>query len=264
MKKFILFFVFLVLLSGCSEYNKILKEKDMNKKYQAAVKYYNEGECHKALPLLDELQGPTRGSSIAEDVQYHFAVTQLCIKDYIMAGYYLKSFAKNYPRHPKAEECLFKSAYCSYYLSPEHTLDQLETKQAIDDFQYFLDRYPNSPLKDSANVLVAELNAKLEVKAYEKAKLYVKTEKYKAASLALKHFLTEYPTSKYREEIQYLIVKSGYLLAEGSIDTKKIERFRATTESYINFANAYPESDWLKEAQSYFDKSVNQIEKLSK
>jgi outer membrane protein assembly factor BamD len=61
-----------------------------------------------------------------------------------------------------------------------------------------------------------------------------------------------------------LIVKSGYLLADGSIDSKKIERFRATTESYINFANAYPESNWLKEAQSYFDKSVNQIEKLSK
>ncbi|MEY2764150.1 MAG: hypothetical protein RLZZ205_574, partial [Bacteroidota bacterium] len=28
--------------------------------------------------------------------------------------------------------------------------------------------------------------------------------------------------------------------------------------------NSYPESTWLKEAQGYFDKSVNQIEKLSK
>lgn len=264
MKKFSLFlFAIVFAFSSCTEYNKILKEKDMNKKFEAAVKYYQEGECHKALPLLEELQGPTRGSSISEDVQYYFAMTNFCIKDYVMAGYFLKSFAKNYPRHAKAEECLFKSAYCSYQLSPEFTLDQTDTHNAINDFQYFLDKYPTSVLKDSANVLVGSLNHKLEQKDFENARLYVKTERYKAASLALKQFIQKYPTSQYREEVQYLIVKSNYLLAEGSIETKKLERFRATIESYVNFANAYPESEWLKSAQDFFDKSAKQIEKLT-
>ena len=255
----------LIILTGtsCTEYNKILKEKDLNKKYEAAVKYYNEGECHKAMPLLEELQGPTRGSAISEDVQYYFAMNQLCIKDYYMAGYFLKAFAKNYSRHPKAEECLFQSAYCSYQLSPDHTLDQTDTHNAIDDFQYFLDRYPNSTLKDTANVLISILNAKLERKDFENAKLYVKTERFKAASIALKQFITKYPSSQYREECQYLIVKSNYLLAMGSIDSKKLERFRGTIESYITFANSYPESIWLKEAQIFFDKSTKQVEKLT-
>ncbi len=255
----------LIILTGtsCTEYNKILKEKDLNKKYEAAVKYYNEGECHKAMPLLEELQGPTRGSAISEDVQYYFAMNQLCIKDYYMAGYFLKAFAKNYSRHPKAEECLFQSAYCSYQLSPDYTLDQTDTHNAIDDFQYFLDRYPNSTLKDTANVLISILNAKLERKDFENAKLYVKTERFKAASIALKQFITKYPSSQYREECQYLIVKSNYLLAMGSIDSKKLERFRGTIESYITFANSYPESIWLKEAQTFFDKSTKQVEKLT-
>ena len=255
----------LIILTGtsCTEYNKILKEKDLNKKYEAAVKYYNEGECHKAMPLLEELQGPTRGSAISEDVQYYFAMNQLCIKDYYMAGYFLKAFAKNYSRHPKAEECLFQSAYCSYQLSPDYTLDQTDTHNAIDDFQYFLDRYPNSTLKDTANVLISILNSKLERKDFENAKLYVKTERFKAASIALKQFITKYPSSQYREECQYLIVKSNYLLAMGSIDSKKLERFRGTIESYITFANSYPESIWLKEAQTFFDKSTKQVEKLT-
>jgi outer membrane protein assembly factor BamD len=262
-KSGLLFVMLLTFLSSCTEYNKILKEKDMNKKFQAAVQYYKDGECQKALPLLEELQGPTRGSSISEDVQYYYAMTNLCNEDYVMAGYYLKAFSKNYPRHAKSEECLFKSAYCSYRLSPDYTLDQTETQNAINDFQFFLDRYPNSSMKDSANVLVSKLNFKLEKKDFENAKLYVKTEKYKAASIALKQFIHDYPTSQFREEVQYLIVKSNYLLAVGSIDSKKLERFRATTESYINFANAYPESEWLKSAQDYFDKCAKQIEKLT-
>jgi outer membrane protein assembly factor BamD len=111
--------------------------------------------------------------------------------------------------------------------------------------------------------LVGALNHKLEQKDFENARLYVKTERYKAASLALKQFIQKYPTSQYREEVQYLIVKSNYLLAEGSIETKKLERFRSTIESYVNFANAYPESEWLKSAQEFFDKSAKQIEKLT-
>ena len=263
MKNIFYLISFILAFSSCTEYNKILKEKDLNKKYEAAVKYYNEGECYKALPLLEELQGPTRGSSISEDVQYYFAMTQLCIKDYYMAGYYLKAFSKNYSRHPKAEECLFQSAYCSYQLSPDYSLDQTDTHNAINDFQFFLDKYPNSTLKDTANVLISILNAKIERKDFENAKLYVKTQKYKAASIALKQFISKYPSSQYREECQYLIVKSNYLLAIGSIDSKKLERFRGTVESYITFANAYPESSWLKEAQTYFDKSAKQIEKLT-
>ena len=263
MKKRHFIWILVLLATSCTEYNKILKEKDLNKKYEAAVKYYNEGECHKALPLLEELQGPTRGSSISEDVQYYFAMTQLCVEDYYMAGYFLKAFAKNYSRNPKAEECLFNAAYCSYQLSPDYTLDQTDTHQAIDDFQYFLDRFPNSPLKDTTNLLISKLNSKLEKKDFENARIYVKTEKYKAASLALKQFIAKYPSSQYREECQYLIVKSNYLLAIGSIEAKKLERFRGTIESYITFASSYPESPWLKEAQTYFDKSAKQIEKLT-
>ncbi len=261
-------FIFLVVYSvllgtGCSEYNKALKSNDYKVKYEAAVKYYNEDDCFKALPLLEECIGLTRGTAMAEDVYYYYAKTHYCVNDYYLASYYLKNFAKTFSKSPRAEECFFQSAYCNYRLSPEYTLDQTDTRKAIDEFQLFLDTYPTSALRDSANKMIAELNAKLEKKDFENAKLYYTTQNYKGAVNSLKSFITNYPSSKYKENAYALIVESYYLYAEGSIEEKKLERYRLATESYITFVTAFPESKLLKEAEVFYEKSRKQIDKLS-
>jgi outer membrane protein assembly factor BamD len=107
------------------------------------------------------------------------------------------------------------------------------------------------------------LNMKLERKAYENAYQFAKTLKYKAATSALKDFVKDYPGSDYQEEAMYLIVKCQYMLAEGSIEEKKLERMRAVAENYRTFAAAFPESKFLSDAESYFRKSEKQLEKLS-
>jgi len=87
--------------------------------------------------------------------------------------------------------------------------------------------------------------------------------KYKAATSALNDFVKEYPGSIYREEAMFLIVKCQYMLAEGSIEEKKLERMRMVAENYRTFATAFPESSYLNEAEGFFRKSEKQVEKLS-
>ncbi|MCC6600228.1 MAG: outer membrane protein assembly factor BamD [Crocinitomicaceae bacterium] len=267
MKKPFLFFFAILSLAfcfvSCSEYSKVLKEKDVNIKYSKAVAYYENGECYKALPIFEELLGVTRGTLLAENVYYYYAKTEYCIKDYYLANYYFKTFSKTFAASPKAEECLFLAALCSYRLSPEYSLDHQDTKMAIDQFQLFLDQYPASTLRDSANFMITRLNDKLEVKSFEIAKLYYTTGKYKAATNAFHHILQSYPDTRFRPEILYLTVKSAFLYAEGSISSRKLERYRAATESYVTFASAYPNSPLLKEAESYYEKSRKAIEKLT-
>jgi outer membrane protein assembly factor BamD len=265
MKKRVTFFLSFVVfaIAGCSEYNKVLKSKDVNLKYTSAVEFYNKGECYKALPLLEELIGLTRGSQMAEDVYYYHAKSNYCVKDYYLANYFFKSFTKTFSNSPRAEECQFLAALCSYNLSPAYSLDQNDTKTAVDEFQLFLDKYPSSALRDSANTMIEKLNRKLEIKNFEIAKSYVITEKYKAAVSALRGFLKDFPASSFREEALFLVVKSQYLFAEGSIESKKLDRYRATTESYITFVSAFPESKLLNEAEGYYQKSRRQIERLT-
>jgi outer membrane protein assembly factor BamD len=264
MKRFIAFlFVVVTVLSSCTEYSKALKETDPVKKLASAKSYYEQGECFKALPMLEELIGLTRGTQKSEEVYYYFAKTHYCLKDYYMGNYYFKSYAKSFSSSPKAEECLFMAALCSYNLSPSFTLDQTDSKTAIDELQYFLDQYPASALRDSANHMISDLNFKIEKKDFEVAELYVQTMKYKAASSSLQEFLKKYPQSKFREQAMLLIIESKFLLAEGSIDTKKLERYRETMESYITFVSAFPKSKSLDSAEEYYLKSEKMVAKLT-
>jgi len=180
MQKFsyLILIVSVLALAGCSEYNKVLKSTDIEYKYTKAVEYYNNDECHKSLPILEELIGLTRGSSRAEDVYFYYANSHYCVKDYYLANYYFKSFAKTFTNSPRAETCQFNAARCSYELSPTYSLDQTDTRNSIDEFQLFLDKFPNSNLRDSANKMINLLNSKLEIKAFENAAIFEKTGKY--------------------------------------------------------------------------------------
>lgn len=265
MQKFsyLLLIVSVLVVAGCSEYNKVLKSTDIEYKYTKAVEYYDNGECHKSLPILEELIGLTRGSSRAEDVYFYYANSHYCVKDYYLANYYFKSFAKTFTNSPRAEVCQFNAARCSYELSPTFSLDQTDTRNSIDEFQLFLDKFPNSNLRDSANKMITMLNSKLETKAFENAAIFEKTGKYKAASQSFKQFLKDYPATSYKEQVMYLMVRSDYLYAEGSIEEKKLDRYRSTIESYITFANSFPKSKNLKEAEGYYKKSQREVEKLT-
>ncbi len=256
-------FTLVFVISSCSDYNKVLKSNDIDYKYNRAVEYYEKGEYAKALSLFDELGTLLRGTSRSEAVHGYIAECHFNLKDNYFAAYYYKNNAKSYPNSPKAEEALFKSAYCSYLNSPNYSLDQRETEQAIEEFQLFLNRYPKSTLKDSTNTMIAELRSKLESKAFENARLYYQTENYKSATVALNTMLREFPESPHREEIEFLIVKSNYLLAINSVDAKKEERFNATIEAYHKFVDDYGSTSKLvKEAEVYYANSVRELDKI--
>ena len=256
---FILFFTFLFV--GCSDYSKIVKGTDYNLKYEKAVEYYNNGDCFKSLPLFEELMSYFKMTDKGEDVYYYYAKTQYCMKDYYLAGYYFKRFAKNFPNSDRAEECSFNSAVCYMMNSPDFYLDQSDTYKSIDEFQLFMNRYPESTLVDSSNALIKELRSKLELKSFEKSSLYFKMEKYRSAVIAFNSTLEQFPDTKYRENILFMIVKANYMFASNSVDSKKIERFEVTIDSYLTFVDSFEKSSFLKTAESYYNSSIVEIEK---
>ena len=50
--------------------------------------------------------------------------------------------------------------------------------------------------------------------------------------MAFKNALKQYPESKRREEIMYLIVDSGYRLASNSISEKQTDRYLSMRDAY--------------------------------
>lgn len=258
----LLLLVLTIVLVSCSEYKKVLKGDDLDAKYEMAKELYAEGKCQNAIPLLEDLIPRYSLTQRGAEVYYLYAKSYYCEEDYYLAGYYFKRFTKKFPQNKYTEECAFMTAMCSVKNSPSYSLDQTETENAIQELQLFLNRYPQTELKDTCNKIMDRLRAKLEKKEYEKSKLYYHMENYKAAVVSLKSTLELYPDSKYKEELLFMLVKSTYFFAENSVPSKKEERYSETIKTYRNFANTFDESDYMKELTKYFEKSQKEIEKL--
>lgn len=268
MRKSLTLLVILALfISSCGDFNKIIKSTDYEFKYKKAIELYNEGEYVRAGTLFQELVNIYRGTSKADEIYYYYAKSMIGQKDYLMAGHYFKSLIKEFPTSEFVEEAQFMSGYCSYLLSPKPRLDQAVTKEAIEALQLYINLYPFGKQVDEANRLIDELADKLVYKSFLTAKLYFDFEYYKAAVVALSNSMKEYPDSKYREELMYMLLKSKYLLAIKSVEEKQEERLSSALDEYFTFVNEYPESKYKREAERFHEttsKLLNFKEKETK
>lgn len=250
-------------ISCKSEFQKALKSNDYNLKYETAIKFYNEKEYLKSQQLFESVLPIYRGTDKDETINYYIAQCNYMNEDYAMASYYLKTFVNTFPNSDKAEECRYLTGYCYYMSSPKYSLDQEYSRNAIEEFQVYINKYPNGVNVDLCNKYSTELRKKIEKKAFLNSKTYYDMEKYKAANVAFKNYINGFPDSDYREEALFLIVKSGFLMAENSIVTKQTERYESVINDYESFLDEYPSSKHIKEAEKYFAKSQDYIKKIT-
>ena len=162
----------------------------------------------------------------------------------------------------------YNSGYALYKQTADVRLDQTSTIEAINEYQSFLDYCPNTDLKDQAQQVIYELQDKLVKKEYLSAKLYYDLgtytinciyggNNYEACIVTAQNALKDYPyaSPSLREDLSILILRAKYHLARQSVEEKRLERFRETIDEYYAFRNDFPESQYLKEAQTLFDHS---------
>jgi outer membrane protein assembly factor BamD len=236
----------------------------MEAKYAAAIRYFEKEDYAHALTLLEELMSVYRGTTRAEEVHYYYAYCNYNLEDYLVAGYQFRNYVKTFPAGKHTEECAYMNAYCFYLNSPEYSLDQIDTKLAIREFQRFTNNYPKSEKIPLCNEILDKMRAKLDRKSYENAMLYYNMGDYRASAVAFGNHIREFPDSKHVEELNYLIIKSYYLLALNSIESKKQERFRSAVDTYIKFVDTYPKSEYLRSAESIYTSALKNLEKYNK
>lgn len=251
-----------ILLSSCDGYNKLLKSTDYELKLEKANEYYEKKNYVRASQLYEELIPIVKGTPRAEEVYYKYTWSEYKMGDWMLSQYHFKNYARQFPDGKHVEECYYMNAFCYFLNSPNFKLDQTYTKNAIKEFQSFIDLYPQSSKIDTCNILMDELHGKLERKDYEIVKQYYKVEDWKAAIVSIKNYLKEYPSSQYNEELYYVLVDSYYTLALRSIYSKKGERLQNAVENYVKFLDLYPKSPYLSRAETIYDNSKRLLENL--
>jgi len=255
--KFRLYIVLIILMlaSSCGGYEKLLKSTDFDLKKAKAKEYYDAGQYVKTTELLAQILPRFRATEEAEELNWMNAKAYYGMKDYFMAGSYYKAFIDQFPFGKHAEEANFMSAMCDYNIAPRSELDQDNTKNAIEGFKIFTNRFPASPKVEEAKKLTKELEEKLVDKSYLSAKLYYDMKQYKAAVVALNNSLKEYADTKYREEMMFLKLRSLYMYADLSLPLKQKERFQETLDDYYSFMEEYPKSTYSRDVNNIFQRT---------
>lgn len=252
------------LAISCSEFRQLQKTDDWQAKYKGAMNYYEEGDYYRAIALFEEVLPITRGKAEGEKAQFYYAYAHYNDRQFLLSAHYFKSFYETYARSEYANEAQFMYAYSLYQSSPDYSLDQTSTREAIEAFQVFINRNQNSPYVTEANQILKELQVKLETKAYYSAKLYHKTEYFNSAITAFDNFAINYPDSKFNAELQYLKIESMFLMAQKSIPSKRKVRYLNVVKLYEEYIDNFPDSEFLASAGKYYNDAQTQLEKLQK
>ena len=264
-----LFFVSCIalFLSSCAgEFTKVLKSPDSDYRYEYAKQCFAEGRYSRAVVLLQDVVTVMKGGDNAQESLYMLGMAQYMSKDFESASETFKKYGTSYPKGVYAEKASFYVGESLYESAPEPRLDQTPTIGAINAYQRFLDLYPESGLRASAQKKLFELQDKLIMKEYLSAKLYFNLggyfgninanneSNYSACIVTAENALKTYPFTDLREDFSLLIMKSKFHLAENSSEEKRLDRYRDAEDECYGFINEFPDSRERSTAERYIAK----------
>lgn len=254
--------ILLIITASCNKYNKIYKSKDNEYKLKMADEFFAKKKYKVAQQLYEELFPVFKATIKFEELYYKDAYCFYYMKDYQQAQFLFKGFLETFPNSLKAEEVDYLHAYCFYKQSPKLELEQVNTTKAIGMMQTFINTHPGSERNKEATEIIDICRVKLEQKEYRSAELYYNLGQYRAAAIAFANLINNYPESKKGDEYKLKIVKAWYKFAKLSFEDKQIERYEKVINEYQDFADRYPESKLLKEAENYSNLSQNNIKAI--
>lgn len=256
MRNLILSIAAILTVCSCkSQYEMLLNSNDADAKYEAAFEYFNNGKYSKAASLFESLSMLTDGTERDDTVKYYWGLSNYKAKDYYTADTNFEKFVENYPRSPFASEARYLRLDCLYLQTLRYELDQSPTYKAMNAISEYILEFPKSSHVQSCRDMLIDLNARLDRKAYEGARLYYKMEDYLASRVAFRNVLKDDSENMYREDILYYIAMSSYKYAQLSVQEKQKERYLTFVDDYYNFIGEIPDSHYRKELDSVYKKA---------
>jgi len=272
--KFIYLLLIAVSLSACSEYTKVLKNPDPEVRFTYAKKYFDQGKYSRSATILTDLVTMFRATVYGEESLYLLAQSHYRMKDYATASQYFSTYYKTYPKGQYTELARFYSAYGLYMISPDPRLDQKDTYKSMEQFQEFLEYYPQSERKEEVHSFLFDLQEKLAYKELMAVRLYYNLgnyvvgysfpgANYTSCVITAENAMRLYPFSTYKEEFMYYTIRAKYDMANQSVVEKKDLRYRDVIDDYYAYINEFPDGRFLKQIQRMYESAQREMNEMN-
>ncbi len=249
MKNTLIIITLLLLIAGCSPYQRALKSEDSAVKIAMIDKLMEKEKYGKAINLFEQIIPKYRGTDSAATMAIKYAKALYEDRNYLVSANQYERFVTSHPTDPNRELALFMAAKSHYQMSPVYSKDQRDTNIALSKLQDYINLYPNGNYAEESNVLVDELRTKLDKKAFEIARNYHHRKAYIPAIKSLENFIIDHPGSEYQDDAHYFLLDSEYQYAILSTEQMIRERLDIAKKYYNTFAKRFPNSEYMEDAR---------------
>lgn len=158
---------------------------------------------------------------------------------YVYAQNEFREFIAFYPTNPRADYAQMQlgMVHFNQMLNPQR--DQSETKEAIREFQVFLDRYPNSPLLPEVKERLRESKDRLSDWDLQVGNFYLSIRSYASAEQRYRHVLEQDPDYSRRDSLYFHLAEA----------LEKSGRKAEALPYYERLVKEYERSEYLDEAK---------------
>jgi len=212
---------FLAFAAGSCGSSDVAQNLTAEDRFEAGKKKFDDEDYLEAIQDFQAVTTQYPGSAVADDAQYYLGEARFRRGEYLLAAHEYEMLKKTMQASPFLAISSYKIGLCYYHLSPKSPLDQEHTKRAIEEFQSFIEYFPTHELVQDAEAKIRELNNKLAKKDYDTAILYMKMESYKSATFYFDSVLEKFHDSEYAEAAH--LGKIQALVARKRFDEAKVE-----------------------------------------
>lgn len=236
--------VSLSILCTCST-RQIVVPLDAEDEFERGQAYFENKKYHTAIQSFERILFYHPSSEYVDDAQYWLARSYYETKEFDQAIIEFEYLIKNFSTSQFVENAFLFRAKAHLAKAPGYHKDPTEIEQAIELFDNFLTRFPNSQYTDEVKQLILGARDHLARKELENGITYIKLGERNAALLYFNYIIETYPETNACLEAKYLA---------GEVYEKQ-EKFEEAIRLYQELLE---EENWKKRAQ----KKLNALPKI--
>ena len=250
-----------LVLIGCSNSGRI-SYTTPQEAFGKGRALYEEQKYDLAIQYFQGVFSFGRTHQWAPEAQLYLARSYKANKELLLAANEYERFTRIYRADAQLPNAYYEWALTFRDLSPESALDQSDTKRAIEEFQLFIDRFPENELVAEAQEMIIDLRSKLAKKQFDTAKLYERRELFEAAALSFEAVFDLYPDTPFAQQALVGAMRTYIAYSDQSISLRQPERLQSAIKNYDRLTQIFQDSPYLKEAEALYQEAQNRLEGL--
>ncbi|MGB7290576.1 MAG: outer membrane protein assembly factor BamD [Thermodesulfobacteriota bacterium] len=165
-------------------------------------------------------------------------------EEYEQAAIEYEEFLKRHPGSDEASYATYRLALSHFRQVKKPDRDPTSTREALKWFEFFIEKYPESPLVGKANEKISECRNRLAMREIYIGNYYSKRKNFKAAANRYNVVVSQYSDTKEFEKALYLLGNSYFKMGDNILARVTLKRV----------VDEFPDTEYRRKAETLLQK----------